>query len=197
MTRSDDGSIERAPASPASAEATNPASVPAGHSWAIPAKVYAFSAFLALAAAALWTKGPFLGDGPIRHLINQPEMLVVVCVLAAAAAWQPVVLHYRGNSYNFVLGEVPLLLGLVFLSPRLFLIAWVSGEAFVFLFLSKKPVIKVAFNMASGAFLRRSRSSSSATFSEHTVLSAFKAGARWLSQVASSQSPQPWLRGSS
>ncbi len=148
MTRGDEGSVVRAQANPEAMESVDPAN----RQWFI-AKIYAFSAFFALAAAALWIKGPFLGEGPVRHLINQPEMFVVVCVLTGAAVWQPVVLHYRGNSYLFILEEVPLLLGLVFLSPRLFILGSVLTEAFVFVFLSKKALIKVVYNMTSGLLL--------------------------------------------
>ena len=153
MTRGDDGSVERARATPDAVESGNPASVPCGRNWMVLGKIYAFSAAFALAAAALWVKGPFLSEGPVRHLINQPEMFVVVCVLTGAAVWQPVVLHYRGNSYLFILEEVPLLLGLVFLSPRLFILGSVLTEAFVFVFLSKKALIKVVYNMTSGLLL--------------------------------------------
>ncbi len=153
MTRGDDGLAERAQANPEAAQSGTEASVPATRSWAVPAKVYAFSAVLALAATVLIAKGPFLDAGPIRHLTNQPEVLLVVCVLTAITAWQPVILHYRGNSYIFILEEVPLLLGLVFLSPRLFILGSVLAEAFVYLFLTRKPLIRVTFNAASGALL--------------------------------------------
>ena len=153
MTRGDDGLVERAQATPEAAQSGTEASVPATRSWAVPAKVYAFSAVLALAATVLIAKGPFLDAGPIRHLTNQPEVLLVVCVLTAITAWQPVILHYRGNSYIFILEEVPLLLGLVFLSPRLFILGSVLAEAFVYLFLTRKPLIRVTFNAASGALL--------------------------------------------
>ncbi len=150
MTSSDNGSVERAPASPETVELGNPAPDPEARSWMGPAKIYAFSAALTLGGVALWLKGPFMSEGPIRHLTNQPEMLAMVCVLTAVTVWQPVVLHYRGNSYNFILGEVPLLLGLVFLSPRLFILGSALAEAFVFLFLTKKALIRITFNVTSG-----------------------------------------------
>ncbi len=140
----------------------------------VPARIYTFSAVLALAAAALWAKGPFLNASPIRHLTNQPEMFAVVCVLTVVTVWQPVMLHYRGNSYIFVLSEIPLLLGLVFLSPRLFVLGCVLAEAFVYLFLTRKPLIRVTFNIASEALLTMLGSSSSANFSGRTVPSALQ-----------------------
>ena len=152
-TRGDDGLEKRAQPLPDTAESENAASVPVARSWVVPTKIYVFSTVLALAAAALIAKGPYLNAGPIRHLTNQPEMLVVVCMLTAVAIWQPVVLHHRGNSYNLVLTEVPLLLGLVFLSPRWYILGATLAEAFVFLFLTRKALIRVTFNLASGVLI--------------------------------------------
>ena len=115
----------------------NAASVPETRSWVVPAKIYAFSAVLALAAAALIGEGPFLNAGPIRHLTNQPEMLVVVCMLTAVAVWQPVICttaatattsfsrrYGSSSAWSFCLPLV---------HPRA-----VLAEAFVFLFLTRK-----------------------------------------------------------
>ena len=149
----DDRSFGRAQGPSEAAASENAAPVPETRSWVVPARIYAFSAVLALAAAALLAKGPFANASPIRHLTNQPEMFAVVCVLTVVTVWQPVILHYRSNSYIFVLSEVPLLLGLVFLSPRLFVLGSVLAYAFVYLFLTRKPLIRVTFNIASEALL--------------------------------------------
>jgi len=77
-------------------------------------------------------------------------MFAVLAVLWAAAIWAPVSLHYRGNTYLFALEEVPLLIGLVFLSPSLLVLSCVCAQAFIFLILRKQALIKVAFNLASG-----------------------------------------------
>jgi diguanylate cyclase (GGDEF)-like protein len=78
-------------------------------------------------------------------------MFIIICVLWIAAAWAPVELHYRGNTYLFVLEEVPLLLGLVFLSPSLLVVCGVCAEAFVRAGPRRQPVMKLVFNVASGA----------------------------------------------
>ncbi len=78
-------------------------------------------------------------------------MFIILCVMWAAAAWAPVSLHYRGNTYLFVLEEVPMLLGLVFLSPFLLVLCGVCAETFVRAGPRRQPAVKVFFNVASGA----------------------------------------------
>ena len=113
--------------------------------------VYAFTAGLALAAIGLVWWGPMHGAGPVRELIPQPAMFAVVLVLWVAASWAPVRLHYRGHSYFIMLGEVPVLLGLAFLSPGLLVLCVALGELADVLSPRKPPPIKLAFNLASSA----------------------------------------------
>ena len=113
--------------------------------------VYAFTATLGLATIALVWRGPLHATSPIRELIPQPEMFMVVCVLWAAAIWAPVSLHYGGNSYTVMLGEIPVLLGLAFLSPDLLVLAIVCGELSVLLRSRKPPLFKVTFNVSAEA----------------------------------------------
>jgi diguanylate cyclase (GGDEF)-like protein len=112
---------------------------------------YAYTASLGLAAIALVWRGPLHGAAPIRELIPQPEMFVVVCVLWAAAIWAPVSLHYGGNSYIVMLGEIPVLLGLAFLSPNLLVLGVVCGELSVLLRSRRPPLVKLAFNVTAEA----------------------------------------------
>ena len=111
--------------------------------------INAFTATLLVATAALFFAGSLNSAAPIRVLIPQPEMFAVLCVLWAGASLAPVALHYRGNSYDFVLDAAPMLMGLVFLSPGLFILCIVSAEAFVRLVVHRQPPFKVAFNVAS------------------------------------------------
>ena len=78
-------------------------------------------------------------------------MFVILCAMWAAAAWAPVSLHYRGNTYLFVLEEVPMLLGLVFLSPTLLVVCAVCAETFVRAGPRRQPALKLLFNVTSGA----------------------------------------------
>jgi diguanylate cyclase (GGDEF)-like protein len=91
------------------------------------------------------------GVGPVRLIIPEPVMFVVVCVAWAAAAWTPVSLHYRGNSFLFALTEVPLLIGLVFLSPNFMILAAACAAAFAYGVLRRQVLIKVVFNVTAAS----------------------------------------------
>ena len=112
--------------------------------------IYAYSATLALATAALLLRGPLHGTGAIRVLIPEPAMCAVVCLVWTALLWAPVSLHHRGNTVLLSLEDVPLLLGLVFLSPPLLVLACVVAAAFVFLVLRRQAFHKVCFNVIAG-----------------------------------------------
>ena len=113
--------------------------------------VHTISSALALVTVALLLSEPLHKAEPIRLIIPQPAMFVVLCVMYAAASWFPVQFHYRGNTYLFVLEEVPLLLGLVFLSPSLLVVAAVCAELFVRLGPRRQAAFKVSFNVTSSA----------------------------------------------
>src|SRR6185437_1726669 len=81
--------------------------------------VNAFSTALAVGAVALLLSGPLHHAAPIGLILPQLGMFLILFLMSAAASWWPVQLHYRGNTYLFLLEEVPMLLGLVFLSPIL------------------------------------------------------------------------------
>ena len=55
-----------------------------------------------------------------------------------------------GNTYLFVLEEIPILIGLVFLSPWLLVLSCMCAETLVLAVFRKQTPIKVFFNMASG-----------------------------------------------
>jgi len=120
--------------------------------WLVPAGINAFSGVQILITLALLMFGPLHGLGPIRGLIPEPEMFVLLTALWAGAVWAPVSLHYRGNTYLFVLEEVPMLIGLVFLSPPLLVLSCVCAETVVLAVFRKQAPIKVLFNVASGGF---------------------------------------------
>ena len=146
----EDGSVVR-PERALEARSESAAHPPNGLSWPNLAAIYAYAAALALATAALLLRGPLHGAGPVRILIPQPAMCAIVCAVWAAALWAPVSMHHRGNTYLVALEDVPLLLGLVFLSPPLLVLASIVAAAFVFLILRKQALHKVCFNVAAGA----------------------------------------------
>ena len=119
--------------------------------WRFVLAVYAYSALLALIAAALCLVGPLHGLGPLRVLIPEVAMCGVVGGLWVVADLVPVSLPYRGDTYAFVLEEVPLLFGLVFLSPDLLVLSTVCAVAFTFTVLRRQALLKMAFNVASTA----------------------------------------------
>ncbi len=120
--------------------------------WRFIAAVYAYSALLALLAAALWLKGPIHGLGPIRLIVPEGAMFGVITLLYVVADRVPVELPFRGITYAFVLTEVPLLFGLVFLAPNLLLLATVCSTVLAYAVLRRQPLMKVAFNVASYTF---------------------------------------------
>jgi diguanylate cyclase (GGDEF)-like protein len=111
--------------------------------------VNAFSSTLAIAAVALLLSEPLHMAEPFRLIIPQPAMFVILCVMYAGAFSFPVKFHYQGNTYLFVLEEVPTLLGLVFLSPTLLVFAAVCAEIFVRVGPRRQAVFKAYFNVAS------------------------------------------------
>ncbi len=114
--------------------------------------ITAFSACLGLATLALLMFGPLHGVGPVRLLTPQWEMFVVLCGLWAVTVYAPISLHHGGNTYLMTLDAVPMCIGLVFLSPPLFVLSCVVGELFVYGILRRQALVKVFFNVASNAF---------------------------------------------
>ncbi len=120
-------------------------------SWLSLTAIYAYSASIALMTAALLVWGPLHGVGPVRTLIPRPAMCAVICAVWAAVLWAPVSMHHRGNTYLVSLEDVPVLLGLVFLSPPFLVLACVVAAAFVFVVLRRQALYKVCFNVTAGA----------------------------------------------
>ena len=117
--------------------------------WHTTAAIYAFSGSLALVTAGLCLKGPLQNLGPIRETLPQGAMFAIICVLWAAADWAPVSLHFRGNTTLVVLEDGPLLIGLAFLIPNLFVLSAAAATLFVFAVVRRQAPMKVAFNVAS------------------------------------------------
>ncbi len=119
--------------------------------WHGSAAIYSFSLTLALVTVALCLKGPLQGLGPLRDVIPQGEMFIVVGVLWAITDSVPVSLHYRGNTFLWVLEDVPRVIGLVFLSPNLLVLSTLCGVVFVFLVIRRQAMLKLTFNVATTA----------------------------------------------
>ncbi len=114
--------------------------------------ITAFSACLAAVTLALLMFGPLSGLGPVRLLFPQWEMFVILCLLWAVTVYTPISLHHGGNTYLMSLDAVPMSIGLVFLSPPLFVLSCVVAEVFVLGVLRRQALVKVIFNVASNSF---------------------------------------------
>ena len=109
------------------------------------------AALLAAGTALLLVSGPIAGLGPVHHITAQPLVAVLLTITFAAVMLGPVSVHYRGQTYLFVLSEVPLLLGLVIAAPVVLVISRVIGEAFALGGVRRQSPLKLAFNLASAA----------------------------------------------
>ena len=56
--------------------------------------------------------------------------------------------HFRRSSHALTLGELPLVVGLLFCAPGEVMIAWVAGAALVLVFSPGRVAVRVAFNLA-------------------------------------------------
>jgi diguanylate cyclase (GGDEF)-like protein len=115
-------------------------------------RVVLLTCVLTCTSLALLRWGPVSGLGPVRHLIPQLAIGAVLVVLSAAAVLAPVSFHHRGHTYLFSLGEVPLLLGLVFAAPVVLVLGRLTGGVIGLGGVRRQPPVKLTFNLASGAF---------------------------------------------
>jgi diguanylate cyclase (GGDEF)-like protein len=113
--------------------------------------ITAFSLCLGLVTLGLLMFGPLRGLGPVRLLIPQWEMLIIVSALWAVTVYTPISLHHGGNTHLMSLDAVPMCIGLVFLSPPLFVLGCVVSELLVFGILRRQALVKVIFNVTSYA----------------------------------------------
>ncbi len=105
---------------------------------------------MALSTGGLLVVAHQLGYGPARHIVAQPVMLGILVVAFAAAVAEPIAFHYRGETYLYTLTEIPLLIGLVFLSPLYLILARLAGQTVGFGLLRRQPPTKVIFNVTFG-----------------------------------------------
>jgi diguanylate cyclase (GGDEF)-like protein len=110
-----------------------------------------FAGLLAAGTTILLVWGPIAGLGPVRSLIAQPLVAVLLTVTFMAAMLGPVSVHYRGQTYLFALSEVPLMLGLVIATPVVLVICYVLGVAIALCAIRRQSPLKLAFNLASAA----------------------------------------------
>ena len=137
--------------------------------------VWAFSAVLCAAAVALWL---VLGDLPA------PDRGISLAWWALALGFVAtelcvVHIHLRRSAHSLTLGEIPIVLGLVFAPPADLAVGWVLGAGIVLLLNRGRPV-RIAFNLAQFAL-----TGSMAAAAFHLAGGADAAGpALWLAVAA-------------
>ena len=100
---------------------------------------------VAVAAAALYTG--VVADLPHETGAQEVPWWVLAGAFAATEMWV-VHFHFRRSSHSFSLGELPLVFGLLFLSPNELLLASVLGSAVPLVLDREIPPVKVFFNVA-------------------------------------------------
>jgi diguanylate cyclase (GGDEF)-like protein len=109
------------------------------------AKIWIFGGLLSVAAGAVYLT-------VVRHLVVAPAPVevrwwVVAAGFAAAERWV-VHIHFRRSTHSLSLGELPLVVGLLFLDPPDLVLAGLFGSAAALLLDREIPPFKVFFNTA-------------------------------------------------
>src|SRR5215208_5680957 len=102
---------------------------------------------LAIAAAAAGLYTGVVAKLPHASPAHQLPWWALAALFALAEAWV-VHFHFRRSSHSFSLGELPLVFGLLFLSPKELLLASVIGSALPLALDREIPPVKVCFNIA-------------------------------------------------
>jgi diguanylate cyclase (GGDEF)-like protein len=110
--------------------------------------VWAFTGLIAAAAVALWLALRGI-PSPDRGLSLPWWGLALGFVVTELCV---VHIHFRSSAHSLTLGEIPLVLGLVFASPADVALGWVAG-ATVVLMIHRGPAVRMAFNLAQFALV--------------------------------------------
>lgn len=112
----------------------------------LPSRIPTFVGALLVLGLLSWFRPP--ATSPYLPGRSGPLILAALITLFAAAEIFPVHLHFDGNTHSFSLFEIPLALGLFFVSgPHLILIRIVGGGS-ALRFHRKQPATKLLFNVA-------------------------------------------------
>ena len=80
--------------------------------------------------------------------VNVPAAFGAVTLVFFVAEIFVIHVHFRHEAHTFSLGEIPLVIGLLYLSPRLFLLSQLVGIAGALLLVRRQPALKLVFNVA-------------------------------------------------
>ena len=106
-------------------------------------RVWLLSAALATVAAGL-----VLWLAPLERPSGLHLPWWFLAAAFAATELGVVHIHVRRSSHSMTLGEIPLVLGLLFASPGELIAAWVIGAGCVLLIQRELPAVRIAFNIA-------------------------------------------------
>jgi diguanylate cyclase (GGDEF)-like protein len=102
---------------------------------------------LAITGAAAAVYELSIAGMPDAATVRELPWWAIAAAFALAEAWV-VHFHFRRSSHSFSLGEMPLVFGLLFLSPNELLLASVIGSAIPLAMDREIPLVKVFFNVA-------------------------------------------------
>ncbi len=111
-----------------------------------PSRIPTFVGALLILGLLSWLRPP--ATSPYLPGRSGPLILAALIALFAAAEIFPVHLHFDGNTHSFSLFEIPLALGLFFVSGPHLIIVRILGGGGALRFHRKQPATKLLFNIA-------------------------------------------------
>lgn len=127
----------------------------------VDARIWILTAFIAAAALGLT-----FHTYELRTLVVPLDIpWVAVAILFGAAEIFVVHLPFKKDAHSLTMSDIPLVLGLFFLTPQELVLSQVVGATVALLFIVKQPPIKAAFNIAQFAL-----NATIAAFVFHTLL---------------------------
>jgi diguanylate cyclase (GGDEF)-like protein len=113
------------------------------------ARVWVLNVLLAAGAVALLLV--LAGTSAPASGVHVPWLLLAAA-FAATELWV-VHIHFRRGAQTFTLGEVPLVVGLIFATPAEVVLAWAIGAGLAMAVTTRLPVVRIAFNVAHFALV--------------------------------------------
>ena len=136
--------------------------------------MWALNTALAAAAVAL-----YLHAVSLTAPVSQVHIPWWALALAFAATEITIVhVHFRRNSHILTLGELPLVVGLLFCEPGGVMLAWVAGAALVTVFTPGRVPVRFVFNLAQLGVTAGSPARSFMSLARKAAASARKPGSR-------------------
>ncbi len=112
-------------------------------------RVWLLSFVLMASGASVWNGTARGADVLVDDGLSIPWWLIGLAALAAESL--VVHIHFRSESGSFSFFELPMLLGLLFVDPTLFLPAVAAGTFLALAVVRRQPPVKVAFNVGNQA----------------------------------------------